>query len=73
LLLLRTGVALTKDEVIFTEMPLQKQYSSEKIKEGRKDFWNFFKEQDRRRELDFEAVFPEMSDFFTLCKDANER
>jgi organic radical activating enzyme len=48
------------------------QYDIGKIREGRKDFWNFFKEQDRRRNVDFEASFPEMSDFFTLCKEANE-
>jgi hypothetical protein len=46
------------------------EYTPQRILEGRKDFWNFFKEQDRRRSLDFESAFPEMSDFFQLCKDA---
>ena len=49
------------------------EYDEQKIQEGRKDFWNFFKEQDRRRNVDFEAAFPEMADFFALCKEANER
>lgn len=47
-------------------------YSDEKIQEGRKDFWNFFNEQDRRRGNNFKLVFPEMSEFFDLCKAANE-
>jgi organic radical activating enzyme len=47
-------------------------YTESKLHEGRKDFWNFFKEQDRRRNNDFEATFPEMKDFFQICKDSNE-
>jgi organic radical activating enzyme len=44
------------------------QYSPEKIKEGRKDFYNWFTEYDRRRGTDFLATFPEMEGFFNLCK-----
>ena len=47
------------------------EYSAEKIAEGRKDFWNFFHEQDRRRNTNFQEAFPEMSGFFELCNDAN--
>jgi len=47
------------------------EYDVNKIREGRRDFYNFFKEQDRRRNVDFELSFPEMSDFFTLCKEVN--
>ena len=47
------------------------EYDVNKIREGRRDFYNFFKEQDRRRNVDFESSFPEMSDFFTLCKEVN--
>jgi len=47
-------------------------YTPERVHEGRKDFWNFFKEQDRRRGQDFEATFPEMKSFFELCKETNE-
>ena len=45
------------------------KYKLERIQEGRKDFWNFFKEQDRRRGQDFENTFPEMYNFFALCKE----
>lgn len=45
-------------------------YSEERIQEGRKDFWNFFREQDRRRGTDFVATFPEMRDFFGICEVA---
>jgi organic radical activating enzyme len=46
------------------------EYSSEKIVEGRRDFYNFFTEHDRRRSKDFQSTFPEMSEFFELCKQA---
>jgi organic radical activating enzyme len=46
------------------------EYSSEKIIEGRRDFYNFFNEHDRRRSKDFQSTFPEMSEFFKLCKQA---
>jgi len=36
--------------------------------QGRADFYNFFTEQDKRRGNDFNAAFPEMADFFELCK-----
>jgi hypothetical protein len=44
-------------------------YSEEKLKEGRTDFYNWFTELDSRRETNFLETFPEMSDFFTLCKN----
>ena len=43
-------------------------YDDQKLKEGRKDFWNFFKEHDRRRNKSFESMFPEMKNFFEICK-----
>ena len=47
-------------------------YPQEKLDEGRRDFWNFFNEHDRRRNLNFKSTFPEMEDFFKLCeKTAN--
>lgn len=46
------------------------EYTPEKISEGRKDFWNFFNEQDRRRGTDFKSMFPEMKEFFELCKES---
>ena len=44
-------------------------YEEEKLREGRQDFWKFFKEQDRRRGNNFEDAFPEMNSFFKLCKE----
>jgi len=44
-------------------------YSDEKLKEGRKDFYNWFTEYDRRRNTDFVATFPELADFFNKCRD----
>jgi len=43
-------------------------YNQEKIIEGRRDFWNYFKEHDRRKNVDFVSTFPEMSNFFEICK-----
>jgi hypothetical protein len=44
-------------------------YSDDKLKEGRKDFYNWFTEYDHRRGTDFVATFPEMVDFYNRCKD----
>jgi hypothetical protein len=44
-------------------------YSEEKLKEGRKDFYNWFTEYDRRRGTDFSKTFPEMVEFYNRCKD----
>jgi hypothetical protein len=42
-------------------------YAPEKLKEGRRDFFNWFKEYDRRRNTDFEKTFPAMTDFYRQC------
>ena len=44
-------------------------YSNERVKEGRKDFYNWFTEYDRRRSVDFVTTFPTMIDFYNKCKD----
>jgi organic radical activating enzyme len=44
-------------------------YSDTKVKEGRKDFYNWFTEYDRRRSVDFVTTFPTMIDFYNKCKD----
>ena len=44
-------------------------YSDDKIKEGRKDFYNWFTEYDRRRSTDFKETFPELMNFYNSCKD----
>jgi organic radical activating enzyme len=43
-------------------------YSNEKIAEGRKDFYNWFTEYDRRRGENFVETFPELRTFFETCK-----
>ena len=44
-------------------------YEDSKITEGRKDFYNWFNEYDRRRNVSFLKTFPEMENFYNLCKD----
>jgi len=44
-------------------------YDPARIMQGRIDFHRFFKEQNRRREVNHEQVFPEMSEFFKLCQE----
>lgn len=46
-------------------------YSDARLLEGRKDFWNYFTEQDKRRGNNFHTNFPEMADFFALCKEVS--
>jgi organic radical activating enzyme len=48
-----------------------KTYSEEKLLEGRKDFYNWFTEYDKRRDVNFLETFPEMSAFFEQCKQLN--
>ena len=44
-------------------------YADDRLNEGRKDFYNWFTEYDRRRGTDFPATFPEMVEFYNRCKD----
>ena len=45
------------------------KYSAEKLQEGRKDFYNWFTEYDRRRGTDFLKTFPDLASFYNSCKD----
>lgn len=48
-------------------------YPEEKLIEGRKDFYNWFTEYDRRRGTNFLETFPELSNFWEMAKGiANE-
>lgn len=49
----------------------QANYSEDKINQGRKDFYNWFTEYDRRRKTNFLATFPEMKTFWENCKKLN--
>lgn len=42
--------------------------SEEKIRQGRRDFYSFFTENDRRLGTNLLEVFPEYTDFYNLCK-----
>ena len=42
-------------------------YTPEKLKEGKRDFFNWFAEYDRRRGTDFRKTFPELEDFYFEC------
>ena len=44
-------------------------YDKKKLIQARKNFHCWFAEYDKRRGTDINAVFPEMKDFFELCKD----
>jgi organic radical activating enzyme len=69
-----------KDTTKFSELEYQRfrrvrnyfasvTYNENKITEGRKDFYNWFNEYDRRRNVNFLKTFPEMQNFYVLCKD----
>jgi len=47
-------------------------YDSEKISQGRSDFYNWFDEYDRRRKTNFLQTFPEMESFYNMCKEVSE-
>jgi hypothetical protein len=42
-------------------------YTPEKLKEGKRDFFNWFTEYDRRRGTDFIKTFPKLENFYFEC------
>lgn len=67
------------DPTKFTELEYQKfrrvrdyfatvSYDEERVKEGRIDFYNWFIEFDRRRNVNFLDTFPEMEGFYKQCQ-----
>jgi organic radical activating enzyme len=42
-------------------------YTSERLLEGKKDFYNWFTEYDRRRGTNFVDIFPELINFYKAC------
>jgi pyruvate-formate lyase-activating enzyme len=44
------------------------KYDDHRITEGRKDFYNWFTEYDRRRNTNLLETFPEMTEFWNVCK-----
>jgi organic radical activating enzyme len=51
-----------------TEYMKTNPVDSETIKRGRRDFYAFFSENDRRLGTDLVSLFPEYKDFYELCK-----
>jgi uncharacterized Fe-S cluster-containing radical SAM superfamily protein len=48
-------------------------YPEDRVLEGRKDFYQWFTEYDRRRKTNFLETFPEMEEFFKECKQLSDR
>ena len=44
-------------------------YDDKKIVEGRKDFYTFFTEYDRRKNTSLQTTFPELGNFWSTCAD----
>ena len=47
-------------------------YPTSKLIEGRRDFYNWFNELDKRRDTDMLSIFPEYSEFYKLCQEVNQ-
>jgi len=54
-----------------TDVMVENPFTEEQITNGRKDFYKFIIEHDKRRNKKFLKVFPEYRDFFELCKNEN--
>ena len=54
-----------------TDVMVENPFTEEQITNGRKDFYKFIIEHDKRRNKNFLKVFPEYRDFFELCKNEN--
>lgn len=48
-------------------------YAEDRIDEGRRDFYKFFREFDRRRNTDLVRTFPEMAGFWETCRATAEK
>lgn len=55
-----------------TDYMKENPVSEEKIKQGQRDFYSFFTENDKRLGTNLLEVFPEYTDFYNLCKDVYE-
>ncbi len=65
-----TDVNIAKLERVLSWMEQGDSLPDNKIKADRADFYKFFKEHDNRRNTNFLSTFPEMEDFWKLCKEA---
>ena len=73
-----------KDSTKFTQLEYDKfkrvvdymaetVYDDKKLIEGRRDFYNWFNELDERRDTNIIQAFPELTQFYHLCKNTNAR
>ena len=51
-----------------TDYMKAKTITEDKIRQGRRDFYSFFTENDKRLGTDLLKTFPEYTDFYNLCK-----
>jgi hypothetical protein len=67
-----------KDRTKFSDLEYEKfkrvvdymkstKYSEDQISEGRRDFYNWFFEYDKRRNTSLLNTFPELNEFWELC------
>jgi organic radical activating enzyme len=61
---------VAKLERILSWMEQGDSIPTDKLKRDRADFYKFFTEHDKRRSTNFLETFPEMEDFWNLCKEA---
>jgi hypothetical protein len=50
----------------------QNPVADARIRDGRRDFYSFFTENDKRNKSDFLATFPEYTGFYKLCEQVYE-
>jgi pyruvate-formate lyase-activating enzyme len=69
-----------EDRTMFSELEYERfrrvrdyfasvQYDADTVRTGRIDFYKWFKEYDRRRGTNFLETFPEMENFWNMCKE----
>ena len=66
-----TGVEYEKFKRV-TNFMKEHDISEDKIRAGRRDFYVFFTENDKRIGTDLLKTFPEYAEFYALCKDIYE-
>ncbi len=66
-----TGVEYEKFKRV-TDYMRENPVSEEKIRAGRRDFYSFFTENDKRLGTNLLKTFPEYTDFYSMCKEVYE-
>ncbi len=66
-----TGVEYEKFKRV-TDYMRENPVSQEKIRAGRRDFYVFFTENDKRLGTNLLKTFPEYTDFYSMCKEVYE-